>query len=118
MTKLAQFNGTTLHIMPDGLLPAWEKFACSERTPDQQAFREYFASKDKGVHQIIATHPAKGPSWFWTFTTIIPHSTFDVFDDHDEIFCQGIVFCLKELEPTTQASFLTEDPDHALEEVV
>jgi hypothetical protein len=107
-------KGRDFNITPIGLLPSWSEFTADGLMCSESSCRAYFEMKDKGVHQITANQPDKGP-WDWTFTTTIPHSTFDVFDDKDESFCQGIVFSLAELEPTTQASFLTEDPDHAQE---
>jgi hypothetical protein len=106
-------DGAKLKITPDGLLPDWVGFRDSEQR--ESAFERYFAEKAKGVHTIEALWAPKDTAYSWMFQTTIPHATFEIVED-GEPFCRGIVFSLAELEPTTQASFLSEDPDHAQEE--
>jgi hypothetical protein len=103
------YDGCTVSITPAGLLQAWESF--HENHFHESEFKAYFDKKALGTHELKAVWAKNGQPWPWLFETSIPHATFDIFDDGEE-FCRGIVFQLSQLEPTTQASLLTEDPDH------
>lgn len=105
--ELGAYGGCTVRITTAGLLQPWDAFHQSHH--HESEFKAYFEKKALGTHELKSVTGNDG--WPWQFETSIPHATFEIFDDGDK-FCRGIVFQLNQLEPTTQATLLTEDPDH------
>ena len=93
--EVGAWNGTTIHVTPDGLL---EPPACSDDVEDCTC--PYFAAAKKRAKIINALwHDKGGPCW--TFETDMPHETFTVMED-GEPFCEGIVFSMADLENKEQ----------------
>ena len=47
-------------------------------------------------HSVIVADWCKDPGVCWSFTTDIPHKSFDIIED-GEVFCRAIVFNLKDV---------------------
>ena len=76
----------TILLDADGLLP--DRDSCET---DEEIF-DYLTRKRAGVAKIVPAYGRDGR----TFSTRIPHATFDVYED-GELFCRGIVFALADL---------------------
>ena len=83
------YNGGTALIDAKGLLPE------RENIEDDDELQEYF--KRKPVARKIEALWCKEDGYSWTYSTEIPHSTFDVLEGEDR-YCRGIVFALADLE--------------------
>lgn len=86
--EIPAYEGTTLCIGKDRKVqPPWD--VQLERDDSEEACEAWFARKAAGVRFIEANWGANG--YAWTFTTLIPHATFEVLDGGEK-FCRGIVF--------------------------
>jgi len=86
--EIGAYNGTTFRVTPAGLLESWP-----EDDPVHEAWAAaYFERKNAGYSEIEAEWDG-GNGYAWTYSTTIPHTTFDVLDE-GERFCRGIVFRL------------------------
>lgn len=94
--EIGAYDGTTLRITPDGLLPAWPE----DGFADEAEAEGYFLKKHAGFQTIEAVWaPPDGDAGkSWVYRTEIPHATFDVMED-GEVFCTGIVFALADVRP-------------------
>lgn len=94
---IGAWDGTTLRVGPNGLLPRWD----SLDKDDEDDVEAYFVKKMAGFREIEAEWaPKDEPGLSWRFKTEIPHATFDVMED-GEVFCRGIVFRLADVLGTT-----------------
>lgn len=107
--EIGAYGDSTFSVSPLGLVQDWDSFRDNAET--EAEFQAYF-NKKAGAASITANWDSDGYSW--TYTTSIPHATFDVMED-GERYCRGIVFSIDELEAKAAPSLLTEDPDHAVE---
>lgn len=81
--EVGAYDGTTAHLSSTGLL----KNEC-----DSDDCPHYEASLGNAATITAEWCAAEdGPSW--TYSTPIPHATFDVMED-GEVYCRGIVFSL------------------------
>lgn len=92
--EVPAYEGTTLLMTKEGLLPEWSNFY--EQHDQEEDFARYFRMKALGHKVIEALWDEKGSGAAWTFRTDIQHATFDVMDG-DERFCRGIVFALSDV---------------------
>lgn len=93
--EVCAYQGTEVWIDSEGLLP---HFKDSFDKPDHEAkdtLREYFR-REKGSIIIKALWTQEGCSW--TYTTDVPHATFDLLEDGEK-YCRGIVFQLECAKP-------------------
>lgn len=81
-------NGATIYLSRAGL-------------PDEDEIKEEFGTRGWERYQAAAAKieaewckTPGGPSW--TYSTAIPHETFNVMED-GEVYCVGIVFLLSDL---------------------
>lgn len=81
------YDGGTAYIDPMGLLPSFESV---HEDGDKDDLRSYFIREPNAV-ALTANWSVDGYSW--TYTTDIPHATFEVMEG-DEKYCRGIVFRL------------------------
>jgi hypothetical protein len=84
------YDGGTALIDAIGLLPD------RENIEDDDELKAYF--KRKPLARRIEALWCKEDGYSWTYSTDIPHATFDVLDGEDH-YCRGIVFALAELVP-------------------
>lgn len=84
------YDGGTALIDDIGLLPDRESIE------DNDELQAYF--KRKPLARKIEARWCKEDGYSWTYSTDIPHSTFDVLDGEDH-YCRGIVFALVDLAP-------------------
>lgn len=82
------YGGGTVYFDAKGVLPDFE-----DLDGDEAETREYFDRKRLAV-SLEAVWNNHGP-FPWSYTTAIPHSTFEMHDD-GEPFCRGIVFSLED----------------------
>jgi len=92
--EVGAYDGTTLRICPEGLLPEWP--ADSDEGWSEDEAEDYFRRKALGVHAIEAVWSPSEPACSWAFKTAVPHAAFDVMED-GELYCRGIVFSLADL---------------------
>lgn len=83
------YDGGTLYIDKQGLLPDWEQVKDDE---DEAAA---YLKRKPTAKQIEAVWCGEGAAW--TYKTDIPHATFKIMED-GEVYCIGMVFDIKELE--------------------
>ena len=83
------YDGGTALIDAEGLLPE------RENIEDDDELQEYFKRKPQA--RKIEALWCKEDGYSWTYSTDIPHSTFDVLDGEDH-YCRGIVFALADLK--------------------
>jgi hypothetical protein len=79
------YDGGTALIDAEGLLPE------RENIEDDDELKEYFKRKPRAGK--IEALWCKEDGYSWTYSTDIPHSTFNVLDGEDH-YCRGIVFAL------------------------
>ena len=91
--ELGAYDGTTARVSPTGLLKSWE----SVDKEDEDAAEAYFKAKLGGYREIKALWDSGG-GYSWTFSTDIPHATFEIVED-GEPYCRGIVFKLADAAP-------------------
>lgn len=82
------YDGGTLYIDKQGLLPDWEQIE-----DDEDEAEAYF--KRKSIAKQIEAVWNKD-SICWQYKTDIPHATFKIMED-GEVYCIGMVFDIKEL---------------------
>ncbi len=87
--EVGAYDGTTIHITPEGLL---EEPACGIA---ENVECPYFAAAKSAAKTIDAVWGRGGTPW--TFETGIPHETFTIFED-GEAFCKGIVFSMEDVK--------------------
>lgn len=104
--EIGAYGDTEFKVSPLGLVQDWESFRDNAET--EKEFQAYF-DKKKDCQTIVANWDADGYSW--TFTTDIPHATFEIVDG-DEKFCRGIVFSIDQLIKSEPAEQNHEGPDH------
>lgn len=86
--ELGAYNGTEAFVDRKGLLPERESIDTDAEISD------YYQRKTGGASKITANWCPDGSGGVrWTYTTSIPHATFEVVDD-GEVYCRGIVFAL------------------------
>lgn len=83
------YDGGTLYIDKQGLLPDWEQVE-----DDEDEAEAYFKRKEN-AKQIEAIWCKDDISW--QYKTDIPHAMFKIMEDGD-VYCIGMVFDIKELE--------------------
>jgi hypothetical protein len=83
------YDGGTALIDAEGLLPE------RENIEDDDELQEYFKRKPQA--RKIEALWCKEDGYSWTYSTDIPHSTFEVLDGEDH-YCRGIVFALADLK--------------------
>jgi hypothetical protein len=88
--ELGCYDGGTALIDAEGLLPE------RENIEDDDGLQEYF--KRKPAAKKIKALWCKEDGYSWTYSTDIPHATFDVMDGDDH-YCRGLVFALADLSP-------------------
>jgi hypothetical protein len=86
--SIGAFDGATAWVHAGGLLPKFETI----KRDDKEAFRAYF--KDEPTAVAVHALWCSEPEYSWTFSTNIPHETFEIAEDGGP-FCRGIVFALK-----------------------
>lgn len=86
------YDGTTLKVSTSGeLLADWD-----EIDHDNEAeVTAWVLAKQAGVRTIEALWAKEG-DYSWTFTTDIPHATFEIVEDGGP-YCRGIVFALADI---------------------
>lgn len=77
----------TVYFDAKGVLPEYDDID----TDSEADARDYFDRKRLAA-SVDVTHHTNG-RYRWTFSTAIPHSTFDMVDD-GELYARGIVFSL------------------------
>lgn len=82
--EIGAWDGTTAYLTKAGLLSS----KCDDDCP-------YFFAEQAAASKIDAGW-AKLDDYSWSFTTSIPHATFEVTED-DENYCRGIVFSLADV---------------------
>lgn len=82
--EIGAYNGGTAYITPAGLLV---NDCDDDRCP-------HFTRAKKAATKIIAKWDEGGFSW--RYETAIPHAKFVIKED-DELYCEGIVFALKDV---------------------
>lgn len=104
--EIGACEGATFHVSPQGLVQDWDSFRANAES--EAEFQAYFAKK-VGALPITANWDSEG--YYWTYTTSIPHATFEIMEDGDR-FCRGIVFSMDELVEKDLPTQHTEGPDH------
>jgi hypothetical protein len=89
--EVGAWDGTTIRMTPHGALEDWE----SLDRDDEDVAEDYFRKKAGGFREIRALWSSE-PNYSWTFSTEIPHATFEVVED-GEPYCRGIVFALADV---------------------
>lgn len=84
------YEGGEILLDRTGILPSFE----DANHDDETAMRDWFDRKRLAA-KIEAHWAAPGP-FVWTYTTTIPHETFDMNDD-GQPYCRGIVFAVADL---------------------
>lgn len=84
------YEGADVYVTPNGLP--------NNKCHDGNC--PYFAAERDGATVIEALWDHEGYSW--TYTTEIPHSTFDILEDGEK-YCRGIVFALSDIPTPTEA---------------
>lgn len=85
--EAGRYEGGTVYFDAKGALPEYE-----DMDSDNEAeTRDYFDRKRLAVS--LEAHWNSGGPYSWTYSTAIPHSTFDMLDEGAP-FCKGIVFSL------------------------
>lgn len=90
--EIGAWNGTTLRVTKQGLLPEWDNIDHK----DEAACAKYFEQRDMAQWLIKCRWCADPDGPAWAFETTIPHATFEVMEDGD-VFCRGIVFSMANL---------------------
>lgn len=83
------WNGCTAFIDRQGLLPKRDEI------DDDEGLRSLFKRQDGHPAKIDALWCKEG-DYSWTFQTMLPHASFDIFED-GEPYCKGIVVSLNDL---------------------
>ena len=78
-------NGKEVYVDQQGLFPDRDSIV------DDDELRAFFARQDAKPAKITANWDTEGYSW--TYTTTIPHATFEIVEDGEK-YCRGIVFSL------------------------
>lgn len=93
--ELGAYGGTRLTITAEGALPDWDSVEHS----DKEAAREYFR-QEALPREVIDCEwaPANESTLSWSYTTKMPHATFEVMEDGD-VYCRGIVISLADITP-------------------
>ncbi|WP_175787445.1 hypothetical protein [Burkholderia anthina] len=86
--ELGCYDGGTALVDAKGLLPDRQSIE------DDDELRDYFA-REPHAKKIDALWASEG-NYSWTFTTSIPHATFEITED-GEPYCRGIVFALADI---------------------
>ncbi len=84
--ELGAWDGTTAYIAPAGLLQ-------NECRDDECAYHK----KSKETAATIEALWCKEEGYSWTYTTAIPHETFEIVEDGAP-YCRGIVFALADVK--------------------
>ena len=83
------YNGTTIKLNSNGVL---ENQCEDEDCP-------YFLKEERDAKLFIkAEWDSKEEDAIWLITTNIPHETFNIINDDNELWCKGIVFDIKSLK--------------------
>lgn len=91
--ELGAYNGTTAHLTNQGLLT---------NDCDHDECPHYEKLKNQAA--TIAAGWCEEDGYSWTFSTEIPHATFEIVED-GEPYCRGIVFALADVKaPATDSS--------------
>jgi hypothetical protein len=83
--ELGAGNGKEVWVDAQGLLPDRESL------DDDDELRALFKREDAKPSKITVNWDKDGYSW--TYTTAIPHETFEIVEDGEK-YCRGIVFAL------------------------
>lgn len=84
------YGGGIALIDAKGLLPE------RENIEDDDELQDYF--KRKPLARTLEANWCKEGAYSWTYSTDIPHSSFEVLEGEDS-YCRGIVFSLADLGP-------------------
>lgn len=79
------YNGGTAYLTKNGL---FEECECNCKWSERVKLK---------CQSIEAVWHNSG-EYNWTYDTDIPHEKFDIMEDENEKYCQGIVFKIKDLE--------------------
>lgn len=82
------YDGGEASIDNQGLLP------CRDEIEDDEILKDFF--KREETARTIEAMWCKVDQYCWTYSTDIPHATFEVMED-DETYCRGIVFALTDV---------------------
>ncbi len=85
------WEGTTILVTREGL---WDEEGCASQCDHFLRAREEAREHGQEITALWATEEP----YSWTYTTTIPHATFDILED-GEPYCRGIVFVLAEVTP-------------------
>lgn len=91
--EIGAFDGTTFKLDGAGVLPTFKGLV--EREAEELEFADYFERRD-GTWEVKAAWNGAHGQFAWTFTTDVPHLTFDITDD-GEPFCRGMVIDLADI---------------------
>jgi len=83
------YDHSTVLIDTKGLLPERDNIDDDAELRDFFA-RETLAKKVEAIFASVAPEPA------WTYSTTIPHATFEIMED-GEVYCRGIVISMADL---------------------
>lgn len=83
------YGGGTVYFDGKGVLLDYDDID----RDDEAEMRNYFDRKRLATSLEAHWHNEPGASW--TYTTAIPHSTFNMLDN-GELYCKGIVFSLED----------------------
>jgi len=84
-------DGGVFHIVDGGLLDTRD-YECECNCKCSQDAFDKAASRGRSIEGVWDVD-----GYSWTFSTDIPHATFDVMDDGEK-YCRGIVFDLAEVK--------------------
>jgi hypothetical protein len=73
-----------------GVLPSFEQI---KEDGDMNDLKKWFAREEKA--KVITCHWAED-GYSWTYSTDIPHATFDIIDE-GETYCRGMVIDINDL---------------------
>lgn len=90
--EVGAWEGGIAYVDRQGLLPERDNIEGDEE------LQGYFSRKPKAV--AIEALWCKEGDYSWTYSTDIPHATFEVVDD-GEPYCRGIVFALADIPEVT-----------------
>lgn len=86
--EIGCYEGGTAFVDADGVLPDRD---CLD---GDEEIAEYVQRQESA--KAIEALWCKEDGYSWTYTTAIPHATFEVVED-EEPYCRGIVFALADL---------------------
>lgn len=83
------YNGTTIKLNSSGVV---ENLCEDEDCP-------YFLKAERDAKYFIrAEWDLKEEDVIWLITSNIPHESFNIINDDNELWCKGIIFNIKSLE--------------------